>query len=205
MDLDIGYIILAGGKSKRLGHDKIKEVIGEMTLLDRVISILTAFQGEIMIVAGDNSAVPPTFSYPKIKIVHDLYPGKGMLGGIITGLSLSPHDYNLVVACDMPFLSPALLQYMIDIADGNDLVTYREKNNLEPLHAIYSRNCLPVFEEIMQQNLRIIELVQHVRVRYLTAEEIKRYDPENLSFFNINTEADLRMAHKIVAGKNTRQ
>ena len=204
MDLDIGYIILAGGKSKRLGHDKIKEVIGDIPLLDRVIKILSALNGEIIIVTGENSSLPNTFSYPKIKIVHDLYPGKGMLGGIITGLSLSEHYYNLVVACDMPFLSLSLLQYMINITEDNDLVAYRNKMDLEPLHAIYSKNCLPIFEEIMQKNLRIIELVQHVKVRYLNSEEKKQSDPENLSFFNINTEADLSVANKIVAGKKVK-
>ena len=201
MDLDIGYIILAGGKSKRLGRNKLKEVIGDTPLLERVITILSAFNGEIIIVTGENSSFPNTFSYPKIKIVHDLYPDKGMLGGIITGLSLSEHYYNLVVASDMPFLSPSLLQYMINIAEGNDLVAYRNKMNLEPLHAVYSKNCLPIFEEIMQNNLRIIELVQHVRVRYLSSEEIQRYDSENLSFFNVNTEAELSVANKIAAGK----
>jgi molybdenum cofactor guanylyltransferase len=204
MDLDIGYIILAGGKSKRLGRDKIKEVIGNTTLPERVIKILSAFNGEIIIVTGENSSLPHTFSYPGINVVHDLYPGKGMLGGIITGLSLSVHYYNLVVACDMPFLSPSLLQYMIDITEDNDLVAYRNKMDLEPLHAVYSKNCLPIFEEIMQKNLRIIELVQHVKVRYLNSEEIKRYDPENLSFFNINTEADLSVANKIAAGKKVK-
>jgi molybdenum cofactor guanylyltransferase len=204
MDLDIGYIILAGGKSKRLGHDKIKEVIGNTTLPERVITILSAFNGEIIIVTGENSSLPHTFSYPRIKVVHDLYPGKGMLGGLITGLSLSAHYYNLVVACDMPFLSPSLLQYMINITEDNDLVVYRNKMDLEPLHAVYSKNCLPIFEEIMQKNLRIIELVQHVKVRYLNSEEIKRYDPENLSFFNINTEADLSVSNKIAAGKRVK-
>jgi molybdopterin-guanine dinucleotide biosynthesis protein A len=200
-DLDIGYIILAGGKSKRLGRNKLKEIIGDTPLLERVITILSAFNGEIIIVTGENSSFPNTFSYPKIKIVHDLYPDKGMLGGIVTGLSLSEHYYNLVVASDMPFLSPSLLQYMINIAEGNDLVAYRNNMDLEPLHAVYSRNCLPIFEKIMQKNLRIIELVQHVFVRYLTSEEIKQHDPENLSFFNINTEADLSVANKIAAGK----
>jgi molybdopterin-guanine dinucleotide biosynthesis protein A len=173
-----------------------------MTLLDRTITTLSAFQGEIIIVIGENSSIPNTFSYPKIKIVQDLYPGKGMLGGIITGLSLSEHYYNLVVACDMPFLNLSLLKYMIGIAEGNDLVAYRNKNDLEPLHAIYSKNCLSIFEEIMQKNLRIIELVQHVKVRYLNSEEIKQFDPENLSFFNINTEADLSIANKIAAEMN---
>jgi molybdopterin-guanine dinucleotide biosynthesis protein A len=93
---------------------------------------------------------------------------------------------------------------MINITEDNDLVAYRNKMDLEPLHAVYSRNCLPIFEEIMQKNLRIIELVQHVKVRYLNSEEIKRYDPENLSFFNINTEADLSVSNKIAAGKRVK-
>jgi molybdopterin-guanine dinucleotide biosynthesis protein A len=93
---------------------------------------------------------------------------------------------------------------MINITEDNDLVVYRNKMDLEPLHAVYSKNCLPIFEEIMQKNLRIIELVQHVKVRYLNSEEIKRYDPENLSFFNINTEADLSVSNKIAAGKRVK-
>lgn len=199
MDLDIGYIILAGGKSRRLGRDKIKEVIGNMTLLDRVITVLAAFRGDIIIVTAENSSVPDSFPYPQIEIVHDLHPDKGMIGGILTGLSLSKHHYNLVVGCDMPFLSPGLLRYMLNISAGNDLVAYKINTNFEPLHAVYSKNCLPVLEEIMQKNLRIIELVQHVKVRYLSLEEINRYDPGNLSFFNVNTEADLSVANKIAA------
>jgi len=199
MDLDIGYVILAGGKSKRLGRNKIKEVIGDMTLLDRVITVLAAFKGEIIIVTAENSDVPDAFHYPKIEIVHDLYPDKGMIGGILTGLSLSKHYYNLVVGCDMPFLNSGLLRYMINITEGNDLIAYRVKTNFEPLHAIYSKNCLPVLEEIMQKNLRIIELIERVKVRYLSLDEINRYDPRNLSFFNVNTEADLSIANKIAA------
>jgi molybdopterin-guanine dinucleotide biosynthesis protein A len=200
MDLDIGYIVLAGGKSKRLGRNKIKEMIGDKTLLDRVITVLSAFNGEITIVTSMNSTIPDTFSYPKVKIVHDLYPDKGMIGGILTGLSLSKHYYNLVIAGDMPFLNAGLLRYIIDITEGNDLVAYRNEMNFEPLHAVYSRNCLPVLEEIMKNNFRIFELLKHVKIRYLSLEELKRYDPENQSFFNVITEADLRIAHKIATG-----
>lgn len=202
MALDIGYIVLAGGKSKRLGRNKIHEVIGDVTLLERVLTVLTAFNGDIIIVTGESSSIPDILNYPKIKIVYDLYPGKGMIGGIITGLSLSKNYYNLIVACDMPFLNPDLLRYMLKITEGNDLVAYRNKADLEPLHAIYSKNCLPILEGIMQNNLRIIELLNHVKVRYLSLVEIKRYDPKNLSFFNVNTEADLVVAKKIAAGAN---
>ena len=201
--MDIGYIVLAGGKSKRLGRNKINEVIGDITLLNRVITVLSAFNGEIIIVTAENSSIPDTFYYPKIKIVHDLYPDKGMIGGILTGLSLSKYYYNLVVGCDMPFLNPDLLRYMVNITEGNDLVVYKNKTELEPLHAIYSKNCLPILEEIMQNNLRIFELLNHIKVRYLSSAEINRYDPNNLSFFNVNTEADLIIANKIAAGKIT--
>ena len=197
MDLDIGYIVLAGGKSKRLGRNKINEVIGDTTLLNRVITVLSAFKGTIIIVTAEDSTIPDTFTYPKIKMVHDLYPGKGMIGGIITGLSVSKNYYNLVVACDMPFLNPDLLRYMISITEDNDLVAYKNKNELEPLHAIYSKNCLPILKEIMQNNLRIFEMLDRIKVRYLSSTEINRYDPKNISFFNVNTEADLRIANNI--------
>ena len=197
MDLDIGYIVLAGGKSKRLGRNKINEVIGDTTLLTRVITVLSAFKGTIIIVTAEDSTIPDTFTYPKIKMVHDLYPGKGMIGGIITGLSVSKNYYNLVVACDMPFLNPDLLRYMISITEDNDLVAYKNKNELEPLHAIYSKNCLPILKEIMQNNLRIFEMLDRIKVRYLSSMEINRYDPKNISFFNVNTEADLRIANNI--------
>ena len=199
MDLDIGYIVLAGGKSKRLGRNKINEVIGDTTLFNRVITVLSAFKGTIIIVTAEDSTIPDNFTYPKIKMVHDLYPGKGMIGGIITGLSVSKNYYNLVVACDMPFLNTDLLRYMISITEDNDLVAYKNKNELEPLHAIYSKNCLPILKEIMQNNLRIFEMLDRIKVRYLSSTEINRYDPKNISFFNVNTEADLRIANNIAS------
>jgi molybdenum cofactor guanylyltransferase len=199
MNLDIGYIILAGGKSKRLGRNKINEVIGGITLLNRVINVLSAFNGEIILVTAKDSSIPDIFTYAKISKVQDLYPGKGMIGGIITGLSASKNFYNLVVAADMPFLNPALIRYMISNAKGNDLVAYKNQNDLEPLHAIYTKNCLPILEEIMLEDRRIFELLGQVKVRYLSPAEINKYDPKKISFFNVNTESDLRIANEIAA------
>jgi molybdopterin-guanine dinucleotide biosynthesis protein A len=197
--LDIGYIILAGGKSKRLGRNKINEVIGGITLLNRVVNVLSAFNGEIILVTAEDSSLPDTFTYAKISKVQDLYPGKGMIGGIITGLSASKNFYNLVVAADMPFLNPVLIRYMISNAKGNDLVAYKNQNELEPLHAIYTKNCLPILEEIMLKDRRIFELLGQVKVRYLSPAEINQYDPKKISFFNVNTESDLRIANEIAA------
>jgi len=134
-------------------------------------------------------------------MVTDTYPGKGPLGGIYTGLATSNSFYNLVVACDMPFLNQALLSYMIQIAAGYDLVIPKLGNFIEPLHAVYAKGCLSPMEELLKQdNLQVNELSNLVRVRYVDAGEIDRFDPEHLSFFNINTEADLKMARELARG-----
>lgn len=197
-NLEISCIALAGGKSTRLGRNKITEMIGDKTLLDRVLDILSSFKREIIIVTSAQSILPDRINYPKVKIVNDIYPGKGSLGGIYTGLSASKTFYNIAVACDMPFLNTDLLNYMVEIARGYDLVAFREGDRFEPLHAVYSKNCLSSIGLLLQRNnVRIIEILNYVKVRYLTPQEIDRFDSRRLSFFNINTEEELLKAIEI--------
>ena len=123
------------------------------------------------------------------------------MGGIYTGLAASDSFYNLVIACDMPLLNQALLRYMIQVSADFDLVVPRVDDMVEPLHAVYSRGCLaPIGCLLEQGNLRVSQLFPLVRVRYVETEEINRFDPRHLSFFNINTEADLETARELVAG-----
>ena len=197
----ISCIVLAGGQSTRLRPNKIKEIIGEQTLLERVLSTLSKFDSDIIIVSSEQASLPD-FRNPRTRIINDIYPGKGSLGGIYTGLMASRTHYNLVVAGDMPFLNIALLQFMVKIAQGYDLVAFNENDRPELLHAVYSKNCLaPMHDLIRQNSLRIIGILPHIKVRYLTAEEIARFDPRHLSFFNINTEADLIKAREINLNK----
>jgi molybdopterin-guanine dinucleotide biosynthesis protein A len=133
--------------------------------------------------------------------VSDIFPGQGSLGGIYTGLVKSNSLYNLVVAADMPFLNVPLLQNMIKIADGFDFVLPRVNGLFEPLHAIYSRNCIQPIEQLLNRGKKvIIELISHVKVKYIEADEVDRFDPQHLSFFNINTQEELELARKIAAG-----
>ena len=100
---------------------------------------------------------------------------------------------------DMPFLNEALLRHMLPLSAGFDLVIPRLGNLVEPLHAVYSKGCLTSMEHLLNQgNLTISELLTLVRVRYVEAEEIDRFDPKHLSFFNINTQADLEKARGII-------
>ncbi|MDP2917286.1 MAG: molybdenum cofactor guanylyltransferase [Dehalococcoidia bacterium] len=191
--MDISCIVLVGGKSTRLGRNKIKEIIGNQSLLERVISRLACFKSEIIVVTARAPSLPQPIDYPKLKVVSDIYPDKGSLGGIYTGLRVSDSFHSLVVAGDMPFLNRDLLEYMIENSNGFDVIVPRLDGIFEPLHAIYSKNCIAPMESLIKQDdLQILKLFPFVKMRYIEREEIDRYDPRHLSFFNINTEADLR-------------
>ncbi|GAI24430.1 unnamed protein product, partial [marine sediment metagenome] len=144
--MDISCIVLAGGKGLRLGQDKALEIIGNRSLLEWVISYLNFFNSDIIIVAASKQSYPQLDGYPKLRVVTDIYVNKGPLGGIYTGLKASNSFYNLVVACDMPFLNQALLHYMLQISAGFDLVVPRLGDMVEPLHAVYSKGCLTPIE-----------------------------------------------------------
>lgn len=199
--MNMSCIALAGGKGLRLKHNKVLENIGDKSLLERVISCLSFFDSDIIIVKAAKQSLPQFSDYPGLKIVADTYPGKGPMGGIYTGLAASDSFYNLVVAGDMPFLNQALLHYMIQLSADFDLVVPRLGNMIEPLHAVYSKDCLAPIEYLLRQDsLGLRQLFNLVKVRYVEAEEIDRFDPEHLSFFNINTAADLKMAREMVKG-----
>lgn len=199
--MDIGSIVLAGGKGLRLGYEKALETVGNKSLIQWVVFSLSFFNSDIIIVTAAKQFFPQFIDYPKLRIVTDAYPDKGPLGGIYTGLAASDSFYNLVVACDMPFLNQALLDYMIQISANFDLVVPRLGNMVEPLHAVYSKGCLAPVECLLKQgNLSVRELFTLVKVRYVEATEINRFDPKHLSFFNVNTEADLETAREVARG-----
>ena len=199
-------IILAGGKSVRLGHDKISEKFGNASLLEHVIARVESLVSEIIVVVAEERILPELEGRQKTRIVSDIYPGEGSLGGIYTGLVASSSFHNLVIAADMPFLNLPLLQYIFEVSDGFDFVLPRIDKFFEPLHAVYSKNCIEPAGSIIRQGRKVIvELFDYVRVRYVEAGEIDRFDPERLSFFNINTKEDLELARKIAGEPRRRE
>jgi len=193
-------IVLAGGKSVRFGRDKTSERFGNSSLLEQAISRIEPLVSEVILVAAEKRVFPQLESRREIKTVSDVCPGQGALGGIYTGLMASNSFSNLVIAADMPFLNQSLLQYIFDVSEGYDFVLPRIGTFFEPLHAVYSKNCIQPAESIIRQGRKVIvELLDYVRVRYVEAEEIDRFDPKHLSFFNINTKADLKLAKKIAS------
>ena len=188
-------IILAGGKSSRLGRDKALERICGKYLVERVLDSLSQLGDDIIVV----TAAPNQLSDLNVEKVLDTYPRTGAKVGLCTGINASLSFYSLVVACDMPFLNIDLLRYLLDSASGFDAVIPRIGDKIEPLHAVYSKNCIPILEEqIRKGKLKISDLFDEINVRYVEAEEIERYDPRHLSLFNINSEADLKRAKTMI-------
>ncbi len=199
---DISVVILAGGTSRRLGRDKAAEPFGDETLLHRVVRRASAAVGSydvVIVVANTGQSERAPADIPH-RLVLDALPGSGTLGGIHTGLQAARNEWALVVACDMPFLSAPLLRYMTGLQDGVDVVVPIIDGRPEPTHALYSRRCIPAISQRLQAGqLKASGFLDSVRVRYVDEGEARRFDPELLSFFNVNRPEDLARAIEIAA------
>ncbi len=197
MPKKVTSIILAGGKNLRLGRNKAFEIIGGKTIIERVFERLEPVSSQIVVVTSwAEFDVELNFD---VEVVADIYPDLGPLAGIYTGLTASISDINIVTACDMPFLNTGLLEYMTEILADYDAVVPRLSNEMiEPLHAVYAKSCLPrIDERLAAKKLSIHTFLDEMDVRYLEEEESRKYDPELISFFNINYQKDLDKALRI--------
>jgi len=190
----VSGIVLAGGHSSRLGMDKSFVNANGQPLIEHIVAKLTKLSDDVIIVTNS----PENYNHLEAKLVGDIYPGKVALGGIYSGLRAATNAHSLVVACDMPFLDLNLLRYMILLACGHDVVIPRIGGFLEPLHAIYSKSCLePIDHLLARGGLKIIDFFPEVRVRYVEESEVDIFDPQHLSFFNVNTPSDLAKMKKL--------
>jgi molybdopterin-guanine dinucleotide biosynthesis protein A len=193
---DVTGIVLAGGQSTRLGQDKALLEIQGRTLVERVIDRLRCVVARIVLVTNS----PDRFAFLALPTARDRIPGVGTLGGLHAGLGAIDTEYGLVVGCDMPFLSVALLRHIISLRGSHDVVMPCLGKHYEPLHALYARCCLPSFERsILLGERRIMQACAGMFIQYVEEEQITRLDPECLSFFNVNTPEDLERANQVLA------
>ncbi|OGP65681.1 MAG: hypothetical protein A2169_12565 [Deltaproteobacteria bacterium RBG_13_47_9] len=186
-------IILAGGRSARMGQNKAFIEIEGVPIITRIHRILRELFQEIIIVANDKELFRDFDS----RVYNDLVPQRGALGGLYTGLFFSSFPYSFCVGCDMPFLNESVIEHLMKNAKNDDVIVPRTKDGLEPLHAIYSKNCLEPIRKIMgQRKYRIIDFFPMVRVKIIEEEEFFPLDPSRDSFVNINTPEELCLAKK---------
>jgi molybdopterin-guanine dinucleotide biosynthesis protein A len=194
MSEGVSCIVLAGGKSSRMGTDKAFVSILGRSLIEEVLARVQGLGEETLIVTNR----PDDYHYLGLRLVADVIPGMGVLGGIYTALYAARMPYALVVACDMPFLNRELLSYLVSLREGQDAVVPHVGGLPEPVHAVYARTCLEAIARNLSSGaLKIAEFYPQVRVRYVDAPEIERFDPQYHSFVNVNTPEELARARKL--------
>ena len=197
METEVTGILLAGGKSRRMGEDKRHLLVGEQTLLERGLAVLHSIFQEVLVVIAQNS--PPLGI--DVRVVRDLVPDCGSLGGLYTGLIQATSPCIFVVACDMPFLNQEVIAQFTSRRGTADIVMARLADRLHPMHALYSKQCLPVLEQMIQaRKLKIQELVSQpsLRVQYVTETDLSSIDHSGRSFYNVNTLEDLDAARSLL-------
>jgi molybdopterin-guanine dinucleotide biosynthesis protein A len=136
-----------------------------------------------------------------VPLFPDLKPGRGALGGLYTAIASASHPIVAIAACDMPFASASLLEAAsrLLVEEAADVVIAKSEEGYEPLHAVYCRaTCLPAIESAIDADQwKVIAWFPQVKVRVLTREEIKRYDPSELAFWNVNTPEEFAKAEEI--------
>ena len=214
--LPVTGVILAGGKSRRMGENKAMMRLGDNSLIEHVIHRMRLITDELLLVTNS----PTEYAHLGVSMHGDLLPGTGALGGIYTGLTHASHDTVLCVACDSPFLEPKLLTYLVSVLGEYDAVmpeTYSSRQTpfcrnkdigvtnpsygadpqitLQTLCAAYSKRCLPIIELMLQESeLRVHALQERARIKNVSPEVWREFDLEGMSFFNINTPEDFERA-----------
>ena len=197
MEIEVTGVLLAGGKSLRMGEDKRYLVVGKQTLLERGLGVLRSVFQEVLVVIAQDS--PPLGV--DARVVRDLVPDCGSLGGLYTGLTQATAPCIFVVACDMPFLSQAVIAQFTSRRATADIVMAKLAARLHPMHALYGKRCLPAVEQMIgARQLKIQEMVSHasLRVQYVTEADLLTIDPSWHSFQNVNTPADLEAARSLL-------
>jgi molybdopterin-guanine dinucleotide biosynthesis protein A len=181
-----------------LPEEKAEEwVVGEETLIERGLSVLRSIFQEVLVVIAQDS--PPLGV--DARVVRDLVPECGSLGGLYTGLMQAATPWIFAVACDMPFLDHAVIAQFTSRRVAADIVMAKLAARLHPMHALYGKQCLPVLEQMIQaRQLKIQELVSYssLRVQYVTEVDLLTIDPAGHSFQNVNTPQDLEAARSLL-------
>jgi molybdenum cofactor guanylyltransferase len=190
-------VIQAGGRSVRMGgRPKGLMELGGRRLIERVLMALTPVVDDVLVVTN----TPQLYAFLGLPMVQDVYPDRGSLGGIYSGLRAAPGQAALTVACDMPFLHPEVLKLVAERSGEGDVVIPRVGDQLETLHAAYGKACLPHIEErLLAGKLKIIGFFEKVRVVEITEADVARFRDPRLVFMNVNTPEELDRARELMA------
>lgn len=183
---NVTCVILAGGKSSRMGRDKSFLIFYGKPLIEILINKLQGIFKDLIIIANNISL----YKKYKIKTYADIIKESGPLGGIHAGLHYSKSKYNFIMACDMPFVEPGLIKFMSANIENYDLVVPKLNGRFEPLCAIYSKNCLKAIEnQLSKNNLKVVDFFPQVKLKEIVEKDLVDFNKDGKFFLNINTPA----------------
>lgn len=185
----IHVAVLAGGQSRRMGRDKALLPLGDQTLIERVLAAARPLACPGLIV-GD----PTTHSHFGWPVLSDHHPGRGPLGGLYTALSTTAAPV-LLLACDLPFLTPVFLRYLVSRRGPHQAVVPHTATGLQPLCALYEPSCMATVEAAMQADqLGMRRLLSKLSLDLLREKDWRPYDERGLLFANLNAPAEYQRA-----------
>ncbi len=191
MKFPISVVISAGGKSSRMGTDKAFVRVGGQPIIERIVEQLDGYGAEMLVITNK----PDRYRYLGLPMYGDVLPDKGALGGLYTALHYAGQPHALVVACDMPFVNWPLLDHLCRLAPDFDAVVPRLDGEFEPFRAVYSKVCVEAMRAALDAGqMRVISFFPSVRLRVVEEAEVDRFDPQHVTFFNVNRPEDLARA-----------
>lgn len=192
----ITVAIMAGGQSTRMGTDKALIPWRGTTLIEAILTQVRDLGAESIVITN----TPEAYAFLGVPLFSDVLPGKGALGGLYTALHAATQPHTLCLACDMPFVVRPLLEHLIALSAEGDVIMPRLNGEAEPFRALYAQTCRePIRAALDAGKMRVISFFPAVRVRFVDEPELAQYDPRQLSFFNVNTPADLAHAQQIAS------
>ena len=200
--VSITGVIQAGGKSTRMGGaPKALLELGGRRIIERVLDVLRGVADPVLLVTN----TPELYRFLGLPMLPDVFPDGGSLGGIYSGLQAAPGDVAFTVACDMPFVLPAVARLVTSRAPEADVVAPRVGEQWETLHACYAKACLvPIETRLRAGRLKIVGFFEDVRVLVISEEEVARLAAPEVVFMNVNTPDDLARARSIACGSEVR-
>lgn len=184
-------VVLAGGKSSRMGRPKALLLFDNEPLIVHIVRILNRVFSKTVVVTAPEQELPPL----PATLVRDEISYQGPVGGIYYGLRAAGGPFSFVTSCDVAFLNSALISHLVSQISEYDVVVPYWQERFQPVHAVYRTSVLPLLKEQLDRSeLRPVYLFDKVRTCKVGESEIRRFDPEGLSFLNMNTPADYERA-----------
>lgn len=191
---ECGVVLLAGGRSRRMGHPKAWLEFDGLPLLAHLVARMQADFPEVVVVAAPGQELPPT----PARVVYDEHPGAGPLAGLEVGLREVKSPLAFVCSCDAPFLNPRVAAYLAGRAEACDAVVPEWEGRLQPLHAVYRTAMQPLLAaQLGSGHRRVLDLFDQVRTRVVPADELRALDPTGRSFLNMNSPEDYSKALRL--------